>query len=76
MEVCSIKKQLVDMVIQHRIVINQVMKFAKILNFNIDSLECQKINIDEVKKDNQMCQFMTQAEKDYVRFSIYLQFTL
>lgn len=64
------------MVVEHRAAINQVMKFAKILNFDIDNLECQKIDIDQAKKDNKMCQFVTQSEKDYVRYSIYLHFTL
>lgn len=76
MEVCCIKKQLAEMVDQYKVAINQVMKLAKTLNFDIENLECHKIDIDQTKKESTpICEFATQTEKDNVRY-ICLHFIL
>ncbi|KAF0771681.1 ankyrin repeat domain-containing protein 36B, partial [Aphis craccivora] len=52
LEVCRLQKKLTEMVVQYNKTIVDVLKLAKDNNFNIEDLECRKIDINQNTKLN------------------------
>ncbi|KAE9533894.1 hypothetical protein AGLY_008973, partial [Aphis glycines] len=52
LEVCRLQEKLTEMVVQYKKTIVDVLKLAKANNFNIEDLECRKIDINQNTKLN------------------------
>lgn len=62
MEICNKKKQLAEMVEMYKCTINELHKLAKLINYDVENLDYQKIDIDINKKNISFTNF-----EDYVK---------
>lgn len=61
-EICNKKKQLAEMVEMYKCTINELHKLAKLINYDVENLDYQKIDIDINKKNISFTNF-----EDYVK---------
>lgn len=67
-EVDDLKFQLKRMIEEHRNAIEEVLKLAKIIHFDVDNLECTKIDIGEEKTtDDRNCPGTLGEDEEFVR---------
>jgi len=66
MEVCKVQEQLTEMVACYKKTVAEVLKLANTNNFDIENLECQKIDISQ-HTNPKNC--MTSVVKASVRYT-------
>jgi len=69
MEVCKVQEQLTEMVARYKKTVAEVLELAKTNNFNIENLECQKIDIAQ-HTNPKNC--VTSVVKASVRFTVLI----
>lgn len=65
MEVCKVQEQLTEMVAQYKQAVAEVLKLAKTNKFDVENLECRKIDMTQYIKPNNC---MTSVVKASVRY--------
>lgn len=75
MEVCKVQEQLIEMVAHYKKLVAKVLKLAKSNNFDLENLECQKIDIAQHTNPNNCMSSVVKASVRYTFLIILKEYT-